>query len=149
MDLQKIFLPNEAATLALGERFASQAKPGLIVHLAGKLGTGKTCFVRGVVSGLKGNPEQVKSPTYTLVNEYKTPAIELVHCDFYRLEPSNCLEDLGGGEFFDSPKIFLVEWLSRMDLKNFSIKNQIVRLDFSYEKEGRACSFPSRLGLFL
>ncbi|WP_129044700.1 tRNA (adenosine(37)-N6)-threonylcarbamoyltransferase complex ATPase subunit type 1 TsaE [Companilactobacillus metriopterae] len=91
-----------------GKQFASDLIPGDVILLNGDLGVGKTTFTRGIASGL-GITKNVKSPTFTLIREYKGGRIPLYHMDMYRLEDSMD-EDLGFSEYFDGDGVSIVEW---------------------------------------
>ena len=69
-------------------RSAGHCDPGDVVLLYGDLGAGKTAFVRGLARGIGANPDDVSSPTFTLVQEYAGPSLTLFHVDLYRLEPA-------------------------------------------------------------
>jgi len=102
-------LPDEAATLALGARIATELEPGFILHLHGDLGAGKTTFARGLIRAL-GYHGRVKSPTFTLVEVYKLSRLSLYHFDFYRFRDSREWHESGFSEYFDGDGICLVEW---------------------------------------
>lgn len=102
-------LADEAATLALGARFGAALTPGMHVHLEGDLGAGKTTFVRGLLRGL-GYADKVKSPTYTLVEEYAVRGLHLCHFDFYRFTRPEEYLDAGLDEYFARDGVCLVEW---------------------------------------
>jgi tRNA threonylcarbamoyladenosine biosynthesis protein TsaE len=104
-------LPDEAATLALGARFAHPAclAPGLNIWLHGDLGAGKTTFVRGLLRAL-GETGPVKSPTYTLLEVHVVSGLNLYHFDFYRLNQPEEYLDAGLDEYFSGTGICLVEW---------------------------------------
>jgi tRNA threonylcarbamoyladenosine biosynthesis protein TsaE len=87
-------------------------KPGDIVALYGPVGSGKTCFVRGLARGLKCSQE-VKSPSFSLVNEYSGP-LPLYHFDFYRLEKEAEIIDLGWTDYLDSDGVVAIEWAERV-----------------------------------
>lgn len=114
------FLPDDAATLALGRALAVGLQPGMVVYLQGELGAGKTTLARGVLAGL-GHAGKVKSPTFTLVEPYDLSRLYLYHFDFYRfgsLNPSGPIsdrewEDAGFRECFDGRNVCLVEWPER------------------------------------
>jgi len=111
------FLPDEAATLALGRALAVGLQPGMVIYLKGDLGAGKTTLARGVLAGL-GHPGKVKSPTFTLVEPYDLSRLYLYHLDFYRFrasksEGTNELEDAGFRECFDGRSVCLIEWPER------------------------------------
>ncbi|MDR1854087.1 MAG: tRNA (adenosine(37)-N6)-threonylcarbamoyltransferase complex ATPase subunit type 1 TsaE [Azoarcus sp.] len=102
-------LGDEAATLALGARFAAALAPGLVVWLEGDLGSGKTTLVRGVLRAL-GHTGAVKSPTYTLIEPYVVSRINLYHFDFYRLSSPEEFLDAGLDEYFSGTGVCFVEW---------------------------------------
>lgn len=99
------------ATEAFGARLARVLAPGLAVHLEGDLGAGKTTLVRGLLQALLPG-QRVKSPTYTLVEHYRTPTFDVLHLDLYRLGDPEELDFLGVRE--DAGRaVLLVEWPQR------------------------------------
>jgi tRNA threonylcarbamoyladenosine biosynthesis protein TsaE len=107
-----LHLPDEAATLAFGARLARTLEPGLVIHLSGELGAGKTTLARGVVAAL-GHRGKVKSPTYTLVELYPLSSIDLYHFDFFRLRNPDEWQDAGFRDHFGTHAVCLVEWPER------------------------------------
>src|SRR5438093_9659808 len=107
-----INLPDAAATAALGEALAAGAAPGLILHLRGDLGAGKTTLVRGLLRAL-GHPGRVKSPTYTLVEPYELSSLHFYHFDFYRLKNRDEWEQTGFRDYFNASAMCVVEWPER------------------------------------
>jgi tRNA threonylcarbamoyladenosine biosynthesis protein TsaE len=108
----RLFLPDEAATLALGGALGAALTQGaaeIVVYLEGDLGAGKTTLVRGVLRSL-GYSGKVKSPTYTLVELYAVSRLNLYHFDFYRFEQPEEYLDAGLDEYFQGLGICLVEW---------------------------------------
>jgi tRNA threonylcarbamoyladenosine biosynthesis protein TsaE len=102
-------LGDEAATLALGAAIASAVEPGLVIHLHGELGAGKTTLVRGCLVGL-GCREKVKSPSYTLVELYPLSSLDFYHFDFYRFNSPGEWDAAGFREYFGAAAVCAVEW---------------------------------------
>ncbi len=84
-----------------------------MLALHGELGAGKTHLVRGIAAGLGVSPEQVSSPTFTLLHEYEADA-PLYHIDAYRLERSEEWGRLGFDEYLTQESIVVVEWPERV-----------------------------------
>jgi tRNA threonylcarbamoyladenosine biosynthesis protein TsaE len=102
---------SEEATIALGESLASELPPTAVVLLIGNLGAGKTTLAKGIVKGLKAaEPDDVSSPTFTLIHEYGSG---VYHIDLYRLDTAAQVASLGLEEIFDRPAIVLIEWGER------------------------------------
>ena len=100
-------------TVALGRRFAADARPGEVWALVGDLGAGKTHFVQGVAAGL-GAEVAATSPTFTLVHEYTSGRLPVFHFDFYRLEDASEVLALGWEEYLDEGGgLILVEWADK------------------------------------
>ncbi len=97
-----------ADTRRAGVDFSASLSPGDVVALQGELGSGKTTFIQGVVSGL-GLDSDVTSPTFALVHEYGQPA-EVVHIDCYRETSLERWLSLGVTDYFDGAAVCLVEW---------------------------------------
>ncbi len=102
--------PVETKTIA--RDFAAHCGPGTIVCLHGDLGAGKTTFVKGMAAGLKLK-DTVKSPSFTLINEYGTGAKKLYHMDLYRLASAD-LHDLGLEDYLGGDGICVIEWAERL-----------------------------------
>lgn len=103
---------NEADTENAGERLGRTLASGDVVLLFGDLGAGKTAFVRGVARGVGANPDEVSSPTFTIVQEYAGRSATLYHVDLYRLEPAE-IDDLGLDDLVSSEGIVAIEWAER------------------------------------
>lgn len=96
-------------TRAVGEALAPCFRPRDAVALTGELGAGKTTLVQGIAGGL-GVSDQVVSPTFTLVREYRGTALDIAHVDVYRLDRVQDVMDLGLDELGDGEALLLVEW---------------------------------------
>ena len=99
---------SENDTKKLAKVFAQMLKKGDILILSGELGSGKTKFTEGFLSYFNLENE-ISSPTFTIVNEYKKDDINIYHFDVYRLEDSSEFYEIGGEEYFSSG-ICLIEW---------------------------------------
>ena len=104
---------SEAETAAVASELASTLRAGDIVLLSGNLGAGKTAFVRGLAEGLGINPEDVSSPTFTIVHEYRGGRLALYHADLYRLERT-ATEDIGLEEMGVKDGVLAIEWPDRL-----------------------------------
>ena len=103
---------SEAETVSLGRQLAERLTPGAVVLLYGNLGAGKTAFVRGLAQGLGASPDEVTSPTFTLIQEYAGPT-PLYHVDLYRLTPAEA-DDLGLDELLAGDDVVAIEWADRL-----------------------------------
>jgi tRNA threonylcarbamoyladenosine biosynthesis protein TsaE len=102
---------SEEETIALGEKLAAELPPKAIVLLIGQLGAGKTTLAKGIVKGLgAAAPDDVSSPTFTLIHEY-SPSV--YHIDLYRLDTAEHVATLGLDEIFDRRAVVLIEWGER------------------------------------
>ena len=103
---------SEEETIELGRRIARELPRRAVVLLVGNLGAGKTTLAKGIVSGLgAAAPEEVSSPTFTLIHEYGGGRV--YHVDLYRLDKPEEVATLGLEEIFDRDAIVLVEWGER------------------------------------
>jgi len=98
---------SEEETIELGRKIAGDLPKRCVVLLIGNLGAGKTTLAKGIISGLgAGNPEEVASPTFTLIHEYPGA----YHIDLYRLDTAAQVATLGLDEIFDRDAVVLIEW---------------------------------------
>ena len=103
---------SDAETEQIGAGLAARLGPGSRVFLYGELGAGKTAFVRGLAQGLGIDPDDVSSPTFTLVQEYRGGRLPLFHVDLYRLA-SGEVDDLGL-DALAADGVLAIEWAERM-----------------------------------
>lgn len=101
-----------AETQAIGQQFAEDIGPGSILALKGELGSGKTIFVKGLVTGL-GSRADVTSPTFTILHEYRGDRLPVYHFDFFRLENRESVQRLGLDNYFFGDGAAVIEWADR------------------------------------
>jgi tRNA threonylcarbamoyladenosine biosynthesis protein TsaE len=106
-------LPDEAATARLGAAIARTLQAGEAVCLKGVLGAGKTTLARALIRERTGQTEDVPSPTFTLVQFYESPGLDLAHFDLYRLTNADEAEEIGLDEALDQGAA-IVEWPERL-----------------------------------
>jgi len=98
-------------TIAFGRTLAGLLTPPMLVLLRGDLGAGKTTLVKGIAAAFEAAAEEdVTSPTFTLVHEYRGPRANLYHIDLYRVDTSRELETLGLDDLRSEDSILLIEW---------------------------------------
>ena len=98
-----------AETMAFGEQLAGELSPGSVVALSGELGAGKTALVKGLARGL-GIRQEVTSPTFTLVHEYRGGRLPLYHIDLYRLVSFAEALNIGIEDYLAPDGITVIEW---------------------------------------
>ena len=108
MKTYKFTSHSETETMDFASHLASKLQIGDIIVLSGNLGSGKTKFTEGFLKYFDLNNE-ISSPTFTIVNEYKNKDINIYHFDVYRLENSDEFYAIGGDEYFSSG-ICIIEW---------------------------------------
>ena len=104
---------SEDQTADVARQLATTLEAGAVLLLSGNLGAGKTAFVRGLADGLGVDPDEVSSPTFTLVHEYRGGRLTLYHADLYRLEKV-ATEELGLEEMGISDGVLAIEWPDRL-----------------------------------
>src|SRR5271157_228100 len=99
-------------TIALGRELAPMLKDARMVILRGDLGAGKTTLVKGIAEGLQAaSRDDITSPTFTLIHEFRGLEVTLYHVDLYRIETERELQTLGLDELFAEPgNLVLLEW---------------------------------------
>lgn len=135
------YFQDQASMLNFGHQFAlacqmylnETAEGSLVIYLNGELGAGKTTLSRSIVQafGYTGN---VKSPTYTLVEEYTLPPVTIYHFDLYRLASPEELEFMGIRDYFRPQTLCLLEWAKR---GRGIIPEADILLNITYAAQGR------------
>ena len=103
---------SESETAAVGRELAATLSAGDVVLLYGDLGAGKTAFVRGLAEGLGVHRDEVSSPTFTLMQEYRGGRLTLFHVDLYRLNDPREVDELGLDEIAEDG-LMAIEWADR------------------------------------
>ena len=123
-------------TIQYGRTFASVLEPGSVIGLVGELGSGKTCFIKGLASVLAGVPEhEVTSPTFTFMQEYPG-TVPLYHFDLYRIVSSADLTELGLEECLYGTGITVIEWADRAE-GTLPREHVIISMEYIAEQERR------------
>jgi tRNA threonylcarbamoyladenosine biosynthesis protein TsaE len=110
---QPIVSESEQQTRSIASSLARDLAAGSVLLLSGDLGAGKTAFVKGLAEGLGIDADQVTSPTFTLVHEYRGGRLPLIHVDLYRLDRAD-LDEVGLDQDFAATGIVAVEWAERL-----------------------------------
>jgi tRNA threonylcarbamoyladenosine biosynthesis protein TsaE len=111
METREFITHSPEETIALGRTLAGLLSPPKIVLLRGDLGAGKTTLVKGIAAGFRAASEDdVTSPTFTLVHEYRGPDANLYHIDLYRVDTQRQLETLGLDDLVAENSVLLIEW---------------------------------------
>ena len=133
---RKLRLNNEEDTRALGLEIADALEPGDIVALIGDLGTGKTALTKYIAEGL-GIKEEISSPTFTIVKEYRSGRLPLYHFDVYRLGSGEELLDIGAEEMLDGDGACVIEWADIV-ADVLPADSLVVKLDYGEDEGSRA-----------
>lgn len=127
----EVLCRTETDTRRVAGRLSATLQPGDVVVLAGPLGSGKTLFTQGLAAGL-GVDEQVVSPSFVLVRQYRSGFIPVVHADVYRLGSLNEFADLDVFELA-SDGVLVIEWGDAVDSV---LPMDNLRIDFIVEDDG-------------
>ena len=116
MEPRTVTTQSEDETSALGRELASTLSAGDVVLLSGELGAGKTALVRGLAEGLGVPRDDVSSPTFTLIQEYRGGRLTLFHVDLYRIEDPREFDELGLDEIAEDG-VLAIEWAEKLDAR--------------------------------
>jgi tRNA threonylcarbamoyladenosine biosynthesis protein TsaE len=118
-------------TFDLGEKLGESLNGGEVVLLSGGLGAGKTLFTKGILYALRYDVDEVTSPSFTLVNFYKTEKFGVYHIDFWRLDENSDVTSAVGLEEIleDEAAVVIIEWSER--LKEIAFSNKIIRVSIA------------------
>jgi len=103
-----------AETIEFGRRLAPELRAGIVLALHGDLGTGKTCLVKGIALGL-GVAQEVTSPTFTLIHEYRGGRLPLYHVDLYRLDSTEQAVAIGIEDYLQAGGVTVIEWAEKIE----------------------------------
>ena len=126
----EIHTTSQEETMELGKRLGEKIFANSCVVLEGDLGAGKTTLTKGIALGL-GIDRVIKSPTYTLIREYRKGRLPLFHMDMYRIEESGGASEVGLEEDFYAGGVCVVEWAQYIEdeLPSTFLKVQIDRVE--------------------
>jgi len=111
METREFTTQSPEETIALGRKLAGSLKPPKLVLLRGDLGAGKTTLVKGIAEGFKAaSQDDVTSPTFTLIHEYRGAEVDVYHIDLYRVDTPRQLETLGLDDLMGEHSVLLIEW---------------------------------------
>ncbi len=111
MAAREITTHSPEETIALGRDLARELTPPRLVLLRGDLGAGKTTLVKGIAEAFSAaDQEDVTSPTFTLIHEYRGPEVSIFHIDLYRIDTQRELDTLGLDDLFADHNLILMEW---------------------------------------
>ena len=115
-------------SFTIGERIGATVQGGDVVLLFGGLGAGKTLLTQGIVNALGFDIDEVTSPSFTLVNLYKTERFDVYHIDLWRLDGKiDAAAAVGLGEIIENENaVTIIEWADR--LGSFSFPNSVIRV---------------------
>ncbi|KRM18365.1 ATP GTP hydrolase [Ligilactobacillus hayakitensis DSM 18933 = JCM 14209] len=111
--MKELIINNAEEMMELGKKLAQQVCSGDVLLLDGDLGAGKTTFTKGLALGL-GIKRNIKSPTFTLIREYRDGKLPLYHMDMYRLEETGA-GDIGLDDYFNGDGVCVIEWSQFID----------------------------------
>jgi tRNA threonylcarbamoyladenosine biosynthesis protein TsaE len=130
MTTRTITTQSEEETAAIGRQVASTLSAGDVLLLYGDLGAGKTAFVRGLAEGLGIRRDEVSSPTFTLIQEYRGGRLPLFHVDLYRIDDPREFDELGLDEIAEEG-VLAIEWADKLP----TVPRHAIRVTIAYAGE--------------
>jgi tRNA threonylcarbamoyladenosine biosynthesis protein TsaE len=123
--------PSPESTFELGERVGGELRPGDVLLLRGGLGAGKTLFTKGILNTLEFDIDEVTSPSFTLVNYYETPNLDVYHIDLWRLdENADIVSSVGLDEILGTGEaVAIIEWSEK--LKHLPHEGRIIEVSIT------------------
>jgi len=134
--LWQVFSDSPEATESLGEELGKLLRPGDVIALVGELGAGKTAFVHGIARGL-GVSDTVSSPSFLIVQEYRGQC-PLFHCDFYRVNSYQELENIGWEEYLNRGGVVVIEWAN---LIPEALPQEYLKVVFSFSESSTSSRY--------
>ena len=141
MATQEFITHSAKETIAFGRSLAGLLAPPKLVLLSGDLGAGKTTLVKGIAEAFQAaSADDVTSPTFTLVHEYRGPGVHLYHIDLYRVDTPRQLETLGLDDLIADDSILLIEWGEKFErfTREGNVKIALARVDDKLEEPVRS-----------
>ncbi|MDB8850181.1 tRNA (adenosine(37)-N6)-threonylcarbamoyltransferase complex ATPase subunit type 1 TsaE [Peptostreptococcus anaerobius] len=135
--MEKIYLADESFTYDMGQKIGRALFSGAIICLNGDLGAGKTAMTKSIAKAL-GIDEDITSPTFTIVNEYRDGRLKLNHFDVYRIGSSDEMYDIGFDEYINSDGVSIIEWSTIIE---DILPEERLDIDLNYEGMGRTIEF--------
>lgn len=133
MDEKEVILTTPDATFAFGEKLGATLQGGEVILLYGGLGAGKTLLTKGIMNALDFDVDEVTSPSFTLVNLYRTVVLDVYHIDLWRLEGNDAASAVGLEDILENEKaVTIIEWADR--LGTYRIANRTISV--SIEGDG-------------
>ena len=128
MESLEVVCSSAVDTFKIGERIGTSLAGGDVILLYGGLGAGKTLLTKGILDALGFDVDEVTSPSFTLVNLYKTAAFDVYHIDLWRLDGSgNAADAVGLDEILENERaVTIIEWADR--LEPHSISNKTIKI---------------------
>lgn len=123
-----IITNSEDETAAVGYELAATLSAGDMLLLYGDLGAGKTALVRGLAEGLGVSRDEVSSPTFTLIQEYRGGRLTLFHVDLYRIEDPREFDELGLDEIAEDG-VLAIEWAEKLAARLMPSRYLMVRIE--------------------